>query len=308
MKERVISAADGGGPVGGPVTPGGEPDFYSVQIAQARRFHAEPAHPPGRLAVIGAGREHCRPDYHISRGTFASYAVEFVARGEGTLRLGGQVYKLQPGDVFAYGPGVSQDIRCDPARPLVKYFLDFSGTAAAALLKAPAPAPGRLVQSSAPDDLPRLFDDVIAAGFRRTPFSGRICAVAAEQLLLRIAETAVSAGTIGTPAFATYQRCRRTIEQEYLRMDGLKELGRMCDVDPAYICRLFARFDHESPYQYLIRLKMLDAAQRLQEPGVLVKQVAAEMGFGDAFGFSRTFRQVLGVSPRRFVQLRGLEG
>jgi len=37
---------------------------------------------------------------------------------------------------------------------------------------------------------------------------------------------------------------------------------------------------------------------------VLVSQVAYEFGFHDPFQFSRTFRRVLGISPRQFVQLQ----
>jgi AraC-like DNA-binding protein len=69
---------------------------------------------------------------------------------------------------------------------------------------------------------------------------------------------------------------------------------------------LFSRFDYESPYQYLTRLKMIHAAEQLQMPGALVKQVAGQLGFGDPFRFSRTFRRVLGVSPKKFAQLRSL--
>ena len=46
------------------------------------------------------------------------------------------------------------------------------------------------------------------------------------------------------------------------------------------------------------------AAQRLQEPGTLVKQVAAELGFDDPFHFSRTFKNVFGLSPEAFRRLR----
>ena len=42
------------------------------------------------------------------------------------------------------------------------------------------------------------------------------------------------------------------------------------------------------------------AAKLLEDPGHTVKQVAAELGFRDAFHFSRAFKNVFGVSPRSF--------
>ena len=282
-----------------------EPEFFSAQISSAQRFFLDLAPKPSReLVVVCGGREQCEADYHVHRGDFAYYSIEFVARGEGTLQLGGRECRLVPGVIFAYGPGIAQDIRCDPQKPLVKYFVDFVGQQSRQLLKTPGPEPGQIVQSSSPDQILRVFDDLVAAGMRPTPFTGRICAAILEQLLLRIAESAVSVGTIGSLAFETYQQCRQFIDTHYLEVKGLAEIADRCHIDPAYLCRLFGRFDHQSPYRYLLRLKMQHAAQRLQTPGILAKQIAMELGFSDAFQFSRTFRRIIGVSPRQFMQMQ----
>jgi AraC-like DNA-binding protein len=281
------------------------PDFFSAQVSEARRFYLNLDPPRSRrLVVVSGGCEQCDRDYSIHREDFPYFSIEFVARGEGWLKLDGTRHALSPGVVFAYGPGISQDIQNNPDRPLVKYFADFVGAPARRLLRAPAPEPGQIVQTSTPDDILSLFDELIRCGLRDTPHRDRICALIVEHLLLKIAESAVPPGSVGTLAFETYQRCRAYIEQHHLELQTLAEIARQCLVDPAYLCRLFARYDHQSPYQYLMRLRMSHAARRLQTPGTLAKQVAAEMGFSDPFHFSRTFRRVLGVSPRRFVQLQ----
>jgi AraC-like DNA-binding protein len=69
------------------------------------------------------------------------------------------------------------------------------------------------------------------------------------------------------------------IEQHSLRLRTLEQIASECHVNNAYLCRLFRRYDDQSPYQYLLRLKMNFAAERLQRPGVMVKQVAGEVGF-----------------------------
>jgi AraC-like DNA-binding protein len=185
-----------------------------------------------------------------------------------------------------------------------KYFLTIAGAEAKKRLMASIPRPGEIVQSSAPEHVLRLFEDLIDAGRRETPYRARICRAIVEHLLLRIAETAVPLGTIGTDAFETFQRCREWIEGHYRQAGSLSEIAAKCQVDPAYICRLFKRYAHQSPWQYVLRLKMRDAAQRLQSHQVLVSEVAYEFGFRDPFQFSRTFRRVLGISPRQFVQLQ----
>jgi AraC-like DNA-binding protein len=284
-----------------------EPEFFSAQISRAQRFYLDlVSSTRNPLSVISGGLEYCRPDYRMRRPGFRYLSIEFVAGGEGSLTLAGKDYRLSAGDVFAYGPRVPHDIQSNSDRPLVKYFVDFVGHRARRLLDSPAPPPGSMVQTSNPLDIRRLFDELISAGLRSTPFRSRICSVILEHLLLRIAETAVAPGTVGTAAFETYQRCREFIRDHYLELTGLAEVAERCHLDSAYLCRLFGRFDYESPYQYLTRLKMMHAADLLQQPGMLVKQVARQLGFGDAFLFSRAFTRVLGVSPKKFTQLRSI--
>jgi len=284
-----------------------EPDFFSRQITEARRFFLQ-LQPPWKepVVVVSGGSEHCSPEYRIVREDFRFVTIEFVARGEGTLAMEGREYSLTTGALFAYGPGVPHDIRNNALRPLVKYFVNFAGPQAQRWLSRTGGAlvPRKIVQSAAPEDVLRLFEELIDAGRRETPYRAAICRLIAEQMLFRIAETAVPLGTIGTEAFETFEHCRGWIETHYRKVESLAEIGEACHVDPAYICRLFKRYAHQSPWQHVLALKMRDAAQRLQSTHLQVGEVAAEFGFEDPFQFSRTFRRVFGLSPRQFVQLQ----
>jgi AraC-like DNA-binding protein len=73
-------------------------------------------------------------------------------------------------------------------------------------------------------------------------------------------------------------------------------------MDAAYLCRLFQRFDHTTPYQCLMRLKMNHATELLLDSGLLVKEVAERLNFSDPYNFSRAFKNTFGLSPAQFVQ------
>jgi AraC-like DNA-binding protein len=280
-----------------------QPDFFSAQISEAKRFYLD-LNPPrsAALAVVCGGCEHCATDYEIHRRTFPYWSVEFVARGKGTLTLNGERTELMPGTLFSYGPGISQHIVSDPRERLVKYFVDFAGTEAEQLLKGNAPRPGGVIQTSAPSEVAALFDDLIRNGLHPTPYTARILAIEMELLVLKIAETAIPFGSAGTRAFATYERCREHIEANHRALRTVEEVAASCHVEQAYLCRLFRRFGHSSPYQYLMRLKMNRAADLLLNSGKLVKEVAEELGFADPYHFSRAFKKVHGLSPSQFLQ------
>ena len=70
-------------------------------------------------------------------------------------------------------------------------------------------------------------------------------------------------------------------------------------LEESSVCRLFRRFQGTSPYQYLLRRKMNLAAAFLVESGGLVKEAAQRVGFADPYHFSRCFKTVHGVSPKK---------
>ncbi|HLP78637.1 MAG TPA: AraC family transcriptional regulator [Candidatus Paceibacterota bacterium] len=281
------------------------PEFFSQHVAEARRFYLNLAPPKSAtLAVVCGGREHCTPDYAIHRSTFPYYSIEFVAQGRGVVRLQKDEHPLHAGKVFCYGPGIRQDIATDPSEPLVKYFVDFVGTNALDLLHAGGLQPGQALQVVAPGDLQVVFDELIHNGLRATRFSPEICSKLLECLSLKTAELTAPSEGVESPAFITYQKCRQHIQQNFERLRTLDQVSRECHLNNAYLCRLFRRFDHQTPYQFLMRLKMNRAAERLHEAGALVKQVAEQSGFSDQFHFSRAFKSVFGVSPDSFRKLR----
>ena len=281
------------------------PAFFSPQVAGARRFYLD-LNPPRRcrLAVVCGGLEHCRPDYAIHRATFPFYSIEYVARGHGELKLRNRTHVLQPGRLFAYGPGVPHHITGSPEDPLVKYFVDFAGTAAPALLRSCRLKPGQVAHIFPPHALAPLFDELIQSGLQAGRHSAALCARLLECLALKLLAASAPLENADTLAFMTYQQCRSHIERHFLRLQSLAQLARECHASQAYLCRLFRRYDRQTPYQFLLRLKMNHAAARLQQPGVLVKQVAEEAGFADPFHFSRVFKNLLGLSPDSFRRMR----
>jgi AraC-like DNA-binding protein len=282
----------------------GAPEFFSQNVSVSRRFYLGLDLPRGRaLSVASGGYEQCLPDYAIHRPTFPYYTIEYVARGRGVVKLRGRPQALHPGRLFAYGPGVAQDITGDPAEPLVKYFVNFSGRNSLALLRSCELLPGRILQIFPPNEVEGVFDELIRCGLKGTRHAGDLCAKLLECLALQIKESRAPLEGAETRAFTTYQDCRQFIQNNYLHLKTLEQIAMAQRANPAYLCRLFRRYDHQSPYQYLLRLKMNQAAKFLQQPGARVKEVAEHVGFGDPFHFSRAFKSVFGLSPDAFRRL-----
>ena len=282
-----------------------KPDFFSTQVSEARRFFLDlRPNPRKALVVVCGGVEHCAPGYTINRKSFPFHSIEYVARGLGRLMLDKQEHLLQSGSVFAYGPGVPHAITSDSEQPLIKYFVDFSGKSAGRLLADCGLRAGAMSQVFPPLELQPLFDELIRNGLLGARHTPRFCAILLEALSLKLLEVRAPLPGQETLAFETYRRCVEHINRHFLRLRSVEQVARECFLNQAYLCRLFRRYHQETPYRFLLRLKMNHAAERLQSPSALVKNVAEESGFANQFHFSRAFKSVLGVPPSALRRMR----
>ena len=277
------------------------PQFVSRQVASSRLFWFDLS--PDRSlpeVVVGGGYEVCRPDFRIERREFPWLTVEFVASGRGTVEMVGQRVELRPGSVFVYGSGVEHTITTNAADPLKKYFVVLGGETMSELAKRLELGPGSITESTNPAAMARAFDDLILRGSKRSELGQELCLALARQILLMAREDSLDVGLADTRAFQTYRRVREVIESGHLEITTLEGIATRCDLDAAYLCRLFSRFQEETPYQHLTRLRMEHAARRLIEGDLSVKAVSEELGFRDPFHFSRVFKSVHRVPPSQF--------
>jgi len=284
-----------------------KPDFVSNQVTDAQRYFLDmnPTR-PARLTVVCGGRERCQQDYMVQREDFRFHCVEFVAEGEGTVWLGGNSFELKPGTAFHYGPGVRHRIVSSRERLMLKYYVDFTGTLAEKLIQQGPLGQGMAVRLAYAPEVLELFELLQKNGTGERRHAGEVCAALTEALLYRLAESALPAGDADVRALNSFQRLKQHLELNFLAVRKLEEATAVVHINEAYACRLFQRFHFCSPYQYLMRLKMNYAANRLLEGNRLVKEVAEELKFPDPYNFSRAFKAVYGLSPEKFVrQSRG---
>jgi AraC-like DNA-binding protein len=278
-----------------------KPSFISTQVRGGRYLFLDlrPRKDAG-LAVVCAGREECTPDYYIHRHGFRYHAVEYVIGGQWELRVGRRRTMLGPGSLFSYGPNTDYTLRAAADSGLVKCFVDFTGSKASALLKTSGLNKGRALQIPHTRWLHDLFDQILDCANLSRSSAREIGARLTELFLLRIREEMRLGLKPQSKAQRTYARCREFIQANYLELTSVAEIAEQCNLDPAYLSRLFKRFADENPLQFLTRLKMDQAAELILRNAYGVKQAGATVGFGDPYHFSRAFKRVHGVAPGLF--------
>ena len=84
----------------------------------------------------------------------------------------------------------------------------------------------------------------------------------------------------------------------------ISSLAMNMNMRPETFSRSFSSCFGTSPSQYVQRKKMATARQLLSDTGRKLQDIAEELGFTDAFHFSKTFKRLTGKSPREFRNSR----
>jgi len=252
--------------------------------------------------LVCIGMEQCNPDYIIRREEFGAYGVEFVASGKGELRLNRKKWPLQAGTLFCYGPKTSHTIQSDPHDPMTKFFVDLKGASVAQMLRGTRLEPGRIFYTPEPMAFEALFQSMLLEGSKGGATTHGICLGYFRILLLKT-EGVSSTAHLGLDRMASnFQNCRRKIDAHFKSMIDLGDIARHAHLTPAYVCRLFKKFGHPSPYQYLVLKKLNHAAELLLAGATSVKGAAFEVGYKDPCHFSRAFRLHFGTPPAEFAK------
>lgn len=107
-----------------------------------------------------------------------------------------------------------------------------------------------------------------------------------------------------TGASGQITEIKRYIDHNYDKALSYRVLYENFGYNEKYIAYLFKREMGISPSKYIINVR-IEAAKRLllTRPDLLQKDVAQKVGFTDPLYFSRVFRDIVGVSPSKFVKV-----
>ncbi len=80
----------------------------------------------------------------------------------------------------------------------------------------------------------------------------------------------------------------------------LEDMAVQADLSASHFSRLFKQTIGQSPYQFLMTYRIEQAKKMLDTPNALMIDVAMNCGFSDQAHFSRVFKKIEGVTPKKY--------
>ena len=86
----------------------------------------------------------------------------------------------------------------------------------------------------------------------------------------------------------------------YFKKLRVSELAALSGMSESHFTRLFRSAFGTTPIDWLRRERISQAKRRLAESSDAIKEIAAQVGYGDHYFFSKDFKQFTGIPPREF--------
>ena len=90
------------------------------------------------------------------------------------------------------------------------------------------------------------------------------------------------------------------LHQHFCERLSSEELATMAGLSTSHFERRFRRVFGASPRQYLVRIRVENAARMLRETDKSISEIALACGFYDHAHFNRSFRKLMQTSPSMY--------
>ena len=136
----------------------------------------------------------------------------------------------------------------------------------------------------------------------RDPFSPlALESITTELLIATSRQTATNTGENHPPKWL--DRVRDYLHENSSKSLGLSGLAEIANVHPTHLARVFRQFENCTAGDYVRKVRIEKARKQMLDTETSLVEIALENGFSDQAHFSRSFKQITGLTPTTFRKI-----
>ena len=220
-------------------------------------------------------------------------------------------YALGPDQAFLICPGLVNTYFADKKDPWKYVWLEFGGLRAEEYLGEAGLGPLQPIYQPRSPEQGRAVRDAMLyiAGHSQSStlhLTGHLCL-----FLDGLIQSSSSRRHASGPRLQDFyiQEAVTFMEHNYQRELSVEELADVCKLNRSYFSKMFKENMGCPPQEFLIRLRLSKAAERLTSTRSSIGAISAACGYPNQLHFSRAFKKRYGLSPREWrMQNKGQPG
>ncbi len=227
------------------------------------------------------------------------YQIIFISKGKGIFEGNGLAsQKIGPGTIFLLFPEMWHRFKPDPNTGWEEYWIGFNGDYVKYLLEKKCfSAENPIINVFFIPDFLEIFSNLITSIETEDPLQRKMASFHLINLL-SIAYASVLKQNNGlSHKKQIIHKMQNEIHKNWNNTIDFERLCKQFDVSYSWFRKSFKEIFDTPPNQYLILLRLRNAARIIQETNLPISQIAYECGFHSEHYFSRVFKQKMGLNP-----------
>lgn len=124
-------------------------------------------------------------------------------------------------------------------------------------------------------------------------------------LLRREADKVCEAGEDNSVSVARIKKAIRYMNENYRNKLSLEDIAVSCNLSRSEFCRCFKRITKQTPFDYLMDLRVRKSLRLLSTDGCSVTEAALSSGFSGSSYYTEVFRRYMNCTPREYMKRVG---
>jgi len=238
---------------------------------------------------------------------FPSHAHEdlsemiFISDGEGLIKIDGQPYVVEQGDLLIYNQGIIHEECSSPICPLNTYYCGVTN------LKIEGLSGNSIIPEGAtPHIKTKAYGDKIKTIFsflhEESTSKGKGYEIICESLLLTLLTwiqrmVEIDKGLPKKDPDALAVQIKAFLDQNYLKHMKLRDISEAFHMNAYYLSHVFKKKYNDSPINYMLYRRMGEAKRLLINTDMKIGEIAHFLGYENANYFTILFTKTMGESP-----------
>lgn len=255
-----------------------------------------------KLPVYVTGVGATDPEFHCIRTNgHVYYQIIFSAKGEGILTFDSNEYRIPQGTGFYLPAGYPHEYKPSESGEWETHWISFAGACIESVLPClefDKPFVFKMTDYS-------VFDSIWQKMLKTIRTNSMHCGHTNSALLYSFL---VELNKLVTCPASTKENHRMDqlkpimdyIDQNYATGITLKELARIADLSPQYICRIFKECLNMRPFEHLTKKRIFESKKLLTETNLSINEISKAVGYNDCSYFCVVFKRQEGVSPAEY--------
>ena len=259
------------------------------------------------LRLFQYGWEQCAPLHSFGPFVRNNYLLHYVISGRGQLDATGpdgvnRRYVLGPDQGFLICPGLVNTYFADKKDPWKYVWLEFGGLRAEESLGAAGLGPLQPIYQPGTPEQGRLVRDAMLYIAAHSQASTLHLIGHLYLFLDGLIQSSSTRREAAGPRLQDFyiQEAVTFMEHNYQRELTVEEIADMCKLNRSYFSKMFRDSMGCPPQEFLIRLRLSKAAERLKSTRASIGAISAACGYPNQLHFSRAFKKRYGLSPREW--------